>query len=177
MKFAAILGAAAVLTAGAASAAEIGVRHTWGNTDRHINHGRSEYVRTVNGSYSEDSKGFALGIKANDFKVTEKSFTEGGGGGGFSADVDLSTTGTIEDRFGFKPNGVDLTTTGTISGGGGFGFESETVDTIKVDGKLVVAGSVFSRSEDGHIRETAKETYNFSGSSSSGFSELSTFSN
>ena len=177
MKFAAILGAAAVLTAGAASAAEIGVRHTWGNTDRHINHGRSEYVRTVNGSYSEDSKGFALGIKANDFKVTEKSFTEGGGGGGFSAMVDLDTTGTIEDRLGFKPDGVDLTTTGTISGGGGFGFESETVDTIKVDGKLVVAGSVFSRSEDGHIRETAKETYNFSGSSSSGFSELSTFSN
>ena len=181
MKFAAILGAAAVLTAGAASAAEIGVRHTWGNTDRHINHGRSEYVRTVNGSYSEDSKGFALGIKANGFKVTEKSFTEANGGGGFDLDVDLDTTGMLDGGklfggFGSLDQEVDLATTGTISGGGGFGFESETVDTIKVDGKLNVAGSVFTRSEDGHIRETAKETYNFGGSSSSGFSELSTFS-
>ena len=182
MKFAAILGAAAVLTAGAASAAEIGVRHTWGNTDRHINHGRSMYERTVNGSYSEDSKGFALGIKANDFKVTEKSVTEGGAEGGFGADVDLSTTGLLDGGILFRGYGsldqdVDLTTVGTISGGAGFGFESETVDTLKVDGKLNVAGSVFTRNEHGHIRETAKEEYNFSGSSSTGFSELSTFSN
>jgi len=177
MKFAAILGAAAVLTAGAASAAEIGVRHTWGNTDRHINHGRSEYVRTVNGSYSEDSKGFALGIKANDFKVTEKSFTEVDGGGGFDLDADLSTVGTIYSPFFSRTDYVDLETSGTISGGGGFGFDSKTVDTIKVDGKLNVAGSVFTRSESGRIRETATESYNFSGSSSSGFSELSTFSN
>ena len=176
MKFAAILGAAAVLTAGAASAAEIGVRHTWGNTDRHINHGRSTYERTVTGSYSEDSQGFALGVKANEFKVTEKSVTDGSGGGGFSADVDLATVGTIVAPF-FSPTSfVNLDPTGTISGGGGFGFESETVDTIKVDGKLNVAGSSFTRSESGRIRETATETYNFGGSSSSGFSELSTFS-
>ena len=176
MKFAAILGAAAVLCAGAASAAEIGVRHTWGNTDRHITHGQSMYERTVNGSYEEDSKGFALGIKANDFYVDYDKEVEFGAGGGFSAMVDLETTGTIEDRFGFKPDGVDLTTTGTISGEGGFGGGSDYEESLYVDGKLTVAGSVFSRSEDGHIRETAKETYNFSGSSSSGFSELSTFS-
>ena len=181
MKFAAILGAAAVLTAGAASAAEIGVRHTWGTSDRHINHGQSMYERTVNGSYSEDSKGFALGIKANDFYVDYEKEIEFGAGGGFGADVDLVTTGELDGGklfggFGSLDQEVDLTTTGTISGGFGFGGSADYEEDLYVDGKLNVAGSVFTRSESGHIRETAKETYNFSGSSSSGFSELSTFS-
>jgi len=181
MKIAAILGATAVLCAGAASAAEIGVRQSWGNTDRQITHGRSMYERTVTGSYSEDSSGFALGVKANDFKLTEKSVTEADGGFGFDVDVDLATIGELDGGSLFFGNGsldqlVELETTGTISGGGGFGFDSETVDTLKIDGKLDVAGSSFTRSESGRIRETATERYNFSGSSSSGFSEMSTFS-
>ena len=176
MKFAAILGAAAVLCAGAASAAEIGVRHTWGNTDRHINHGRSTYERTVTGSYSEDSQGFALGVKANEFLVDYDTDVEFGAGGSFGADVDLETVGTIVDPF-FSPTSlVSLDTTGTISGGFGFGGGAETEDTLYIDGKLNVAGSSFTRSESGRISETATESYNFSGSSSSGFSELSTFS-
>ena len=55
--------AAALLTVGtiaggsAVSAAEIGVRSSHGFTNRHIEHGRSLYVRTVDGSYSEYSAG------------------------------------------------------------------------------------------------------------------------
>ena len=143
MKFAAILGAAAVLTAGAASAAEIGVRHTWGTSDRVITHGQSMYERTVNGSYSENSEGFALGVKANYFEVElEKDL-----------DIDAGPQGWF-----------------------GYGVDVDFDRSLEIDGKLSVAGSTFSRTEHGHIRETASESYNFGGSSSSGFSELSTFS-
>ncbi len=181
MKFAAILGAAAVLTAGAASAAEIGVRHTWGNTDRHINHGRSFYSRTVTGEYAEDSKGFALGVKANEFYVDYEKEVEFGAGGDFGADVNLATTGELDGGklfggFGSLDQDVDLTTIGAISGSFSFGGGADYEESLYVDGKLNVAGSVYTRSESGTINEFANESYNFSGSSTSGFSELSTFS-
>lgn len=110
MKFAAILGAALMLGAGAASAAEIGVRYTTGHTSRHITHGQFTAVGGTVGAYRETS-------------------------------------------FGINGGGVS----GSNGGAGG--------------------GSGYVRHEVGAFAEGYKETYNFTGDSSTSFSEVSTFSN
>ena len=55
---AAVLLTVGVIAGGSTvSAAEIGVRNSTGRTNRHIEHGRSTYVRVTTGEYSDQSAG------------------------------------------------------------------------------------------------------------------------
>ena len=64
---AALLTVGAITAGTAASAAEIGVRNTWGTSNRNITHGQSWSVQGGFEQYSEESAGFAVGVVADDF--------------------------------------------------------------------------------------------------------------
>jgi len=162
---AALLTVGAIAGGSAVSAAEIGVRNTTGYSTRTIHGGQSSYVRRVTGQYRERSSGSVLEVNANDYSVLDVANSTGG-----------ETTGTVGGLF---AGGV--TASGSISGGflgeitlneGDSSSESGTVR----DGDFRRASSTYTRSESGDIREVARESYNFGGSSRSDFSELSTFS-
>ena len=244
--------AAALLTVGAiaggtaASAAEIGVRHTYGSTHRNITAGHSWSVRGGYETYSEESAGFGLGIIADEFtsegldlapvevnayrgsvfgpagsiinrdEVLEDDrdiFTDVIGtsvGGNADAEAsrsgDVSINGSIESPgTGRSGNAASDAAPGgdaapvTVYGGtqrivgdntvvqvaeaseAGWG-EGLTITgglagtPTAVDGRLAVSGSGYVRSAQGASAFAAGEYYDFTGSSSSGFSELSTFS-
>jgi len=161
---AALLTVGAIAGGSAVSAAEIGVRNTTGFSTRNIYGGQSSYVREVNGSYTEDSAGTALRISANGYSVRDVTRSSGG-----------ESTGTFDGHF-----------TGGYGGGLQYGNmagsielteapSSSSTETVK-DGDFRRVSSDFTRNESGSIREVSRESFNFGGTSSSSFSELSTFS-
>ena len=178
--------AAALLIAGGTTvnAAEIGVRHTWGNSTQTITNGFSITNVKDTAEYSEQSSGFALGINAEEFRA------EGGGVEGIydysGTDRDLeanpvtffSETTTRRGRNGNGQNDSQVTVSRqpvvseeSFSTSGEYGGGS-----LEADGKFAVSGSVFTRNIDGTTRVASESFYDFSGSSTNGFSELSTFS-
>ena len=234
--------AAALLVAGgtAASAAEIGVRNTWGTSTRDITHGRSWSVQGGYEQYTEESAGFALGVDARNFSAdglslapTELNAARGSVFGpagsivnsGDVIDDDRELIGIYSDP---DLNGGDAAAAGAGSGdassygaarsgnaiadaarGGDTelaqygGTQTLTGDNIvtqtaeagergwaesltvtgglsgsptAVDGRLRVAGSGYVRSAQGGSGFLSGESFSFTGHSTQGFSELSTFS-
>jgi len=189
---AALLSVGALTAGSGASAAEIGVRNTWGTTTRDITRGTSEYVRTVTGEYSEDSAGFGLGIVADDFDISTygSNYSFSDSYSDVEGTFDGTATGSVvlEDaRYIPGPGGginegangtIDLEVGGTFEGESNtFGYtDTFTEDGLEIDGSLAVSGSYYTRHESGDIKERLSESYSFSGHSTTGFSELSTFS-
>lgn len=185
---AALLSVGALTAGSGASAAEIGVRNTWGTTTRDITRGTSEYVRTVTGEYSEDSAGFGLGIVADDFDISTS--TESYSFADSYTDVEGTFDGTATGSVVIESDGgeqnwavggvapVDLEVGGTFEGESNtFAFsDTRTEDGLEIDGSLAVSGSYYTRHESGDIKERLSESYSFSGHSTTSFSELSTFS-
>ena len=178
--------AAALMIAGgtAANAAEIGVRHTWGTSMRNITHG--SYVFDYNASTlgTEQSSGFTVGISGDDFTAAA-----GGAYGEFGVsytDETLEANPLVYSEEstvmrGKNGNGKNDTTSITerrpvvdtvavdAEGAGAAGF-------LAVDGELSVAFSEYTRSGSYDSTTAIDESYSFDGSTTSGFSELSTFS-
>lgn len=240
--------AAALLVAGgtAASAAEIGVRNTWGTSTRDITHGRSWAVQGGYEQYTEESAGFALGIIADDFTAdglslapTELNAYRGsvfGPGGSITnreevldddrtifgevvGDADLSggdaaaaaagagsgdassfgaarsgnanaaadaarggNAGDLTQYGGTRTITGDNTVTQTAEAGETGWGEGLTVTgglagtPSSVSGRLAVSGSGYVRSAQGASGFLSGESFSFTGHSTQGFSELSTFS-
>ena len=169
MKFAAILGAAALLTAGAASAAEIGVRSTWGTSHRDITHGQFTAISVGAEAYAEQSAGFSLGFE-NSSTETREGTIDRVVGEPVTLTSERDLTGKI---FGTEfLTGESATTTEDV-----LGNVTETSDFEATDRDFSgISGSAYTRQLVGARADYVEETYNFSGSSSQSFSELSTFS-
>jgi len=146
--------AAALLIAGgtAVNAAEIGVRHTWGNSTVNIRNGYSETVTTMNSDFSEDSSGYNFGVAARGFEA--------------DAETEFGVFAETEVDFRRHPLGLDAET--EVWGGG--------YAEADVDGKLAVSYSEFSRHNSGFLDSETTSEYSFGGTDTTGFSELSTFS-
>ena len=174
---AALLSVGAITAGTAASAAEIGVRSTWGSVDRRINHAQFVNEATSFTTGTEQSSGFAAGIDADGFRASYTDSSETSGRGRVRLNADLDTVGTI-DRGGFfnRIDEVDLETTGTISGRGRFSAETTDTDRLRVDGSLVIGGSEYSRNGTYGSNSLSRETGSYTEDSTRGFSELSTFS-
>lgn len=169
MKFAAILGAAAVLTAGAASAAEIGVRHTWGTSMRNITHGEFTAISVGAEAYAEQSAGFSLGYEESSTETRKGEINRYVG-----EPVTLTSERDLTGKF-FGTEfltGESATTTEQVLGdvSEDSDFEATTRDFAGI------SGSAYTRQLVGGRADYVEETYNFSGSSNQSFSELSTFS-
>jgi hypothetical protein len=182
--------AAALLTVGtiaggsAVSAAEIGVRHSSGWTNRHITHGTSSYLSRTTGTYREDSSGSVREVDANGFSVTELATTApststGTFSGNFFGDAEGRATPETVSIFQI-PTGrdnINLDVRGLV--GGTINLETtegSSESSTTRNGNIRVASSEYSRVERGNILEVAREDYRFSGGSHNTFSELSTFS-
>jgi len=180
---AALLTVGAIAGGSAVSAAEIGVRNTTGFSTRNVTGGQSSYVRRVTGSYTEDSAGSVLEVNANNYSVLDVAESTG-----------AVSTGTFEGGFGGRAQGLvlgnesffgfsDGVATADLDLDGGLygeiilneGDSSSSTGTVR-DGDFRRASSSYTRTESGAIREVARESFNFDGSSRSDFSELSTFS-
>ena len=168
MKFAAILGAAALLSAGAASAAEIGVRHTWGHSDRHITNGQFMAETTAIEGYAEVSKGWSFGVKETSVETTEGEFIQSESPEFVYIDSDNST-GSFNSPFGPSEYENAQNEVSIFRPTQFVGSETETES-------FAVGGSKYGRLVLGGSKTTISESYDFTGSSSTGFSELSTFS-
>jgi len=174
---AALLSVGAITAGTAASAAEIGVRSTWGSVDRHIGHATFINEAKTWTAGTEQSSGFVAGVDADGFRASYTNSSESFAEGGFGAEVDLDTSGTIRPQNYFSRNEiVDLSTAGTITGGGGFLAESTDTDRLRVDGSLTVGGSEYSREGTYGGYNYSREAGSYTEDSNRGFSELSTFS-
>ena len=174
---AALLSVGAITAGTAASAAEIGVRSTWGSVDRHINHATFVNEAKTWTEGTEQSSGFVAGIDADGFSASYTNSSESFAEAGFGAIVNLDTDGTIRRGNIFnRTEVVDLATTGSISGGGGFLAESTDTDRLRVDGSLTVGGSEYSREGTYGSYNYSREDGSYTEDSNRGFSELSTFS-
>ena len=180
---AALLTVGAIAGGSAVSAAEIGVRNTTGFSTRTVTGGQSSYVRRVTGQFTENSSGSVLEINANNYSVLDVAESTGAvSTGTFEGGFRGSSRGLVQGNrsiFGVS-NGIavaDLNLGGGISGGITLneGDSSSSTGTV-TDGDFRRASSTYTRNESGTIREVARESYNFGGSSRSDFSELSTFS-
>ena len=168
MKFAAILGAAAVLTAGAASAAEIGVRHTWGTSDRVITHGRFVAETKAVEGYVEGSKGWSFGGKMTDVTTNSGDFVQSELPSFYSEAYNANTGGStyLGGSAGFTNDSGDKTIV----------RPTEFVGSTSDEKSFAIGGSKYGRLTIGGSYTTISESYDFTGSETSGFSELSTFS-
>ena len=168
MKFAAILGAAVLGCAGAASAAEIGVRHTWGHTDRHITNGQFMAETTAIEGYAEVSKGWSFGVKDTSVNTIEGEFVQPEAPEFVSVETDYST-GSFGSPFGPSEYQNDQKDVEVIR-------PTQFVGSRTEEDSFAIGGSKYGRLVLGGSYTKISESYDFTGSSSTGFSELSTFS-
>ena len=179
--------AAALLVAGgtAANAAEIGVRHTWGTSDRQITSGQYIFEYTATTLGDEQSSGWTLGISADEFSAA---------GGSASGDFGISYTDeSLESNpliyreettvmRGKNGNGKNDSTSVEVRGPAVVDRTNVEVDGdfaggfLEVDGDLSIAYSEYTRNGGYNSSTNIDESYTFDGSTTSGFSELSTFS-
>ena len=89
-----LLVASAALVAPVA-AAEVGVRHTWGNTTSHVTNGRSVTRSQSQGAYIEQSFGGAGGSDV-------RGASESGGGSGYVRLEGGSYSSRTRERFNFS---------------------------------------------------------------------------
>ena len=162
--------AAALLTVGtiaggsAVSAAEIGVRSSFGTSTRNITHGRFVAETKVRELYAETSAGLAGSFSATESTSATGEFVQpelprvstgyenNDSGGGFGV-------GYQNDRSGYE---VRRPTE----------FVGETSETSSAEW----AGSGYVRGLVGYRGTDVSEEYRFSGTDTNTFSELSTFS-
>ena len=158
---AALLSVGAITAGTAASAAEIGVRSSYGTSFREITNGRFVAAGASAEAYIENSAGFSLGLEQVSTETRE---------GSIDRVVGEPVTLTETKRFPF----VGEITTGTEQV---LGDVSETSDFEATSRDFSgVSGSGYTRTLVGASVDGYKETYDFTGGSSQTFSELSTFS-
>ena len=159
--------AAALLTVGAltagsgASAAEIGVRSSYGTSFRTITNGRFVSAGASAEAYVENSAGFSLGLEQVSTETREGSIRRR-----------VGEPVTLEEKAFIPFKG--LTTTRSEEVLGNVREESDFEATSR--DFAGVSGSGYTRTLVGAQAEGYKESYDFSGGSSQTFSELSTFS-
>ena len=187
MKFAAILGAAVLGCAGAASAAEVGVQSTWGHSNTVITNGRYMSETTGASLYVEGSQSWAYGESGKfDFDTT----TTNTPGEDYVLLGDLEaavTTETVDvdsrkDRrvIGFF-GGNDYRDVQDVDVIGG-GLESLEVQQGNVevennagDYAFQSGGGSARRLEIGGSFSRTTDSYEYTGTRSSGFSGISAF--
>jgi len=162
--------AAALLVAGgtAANAAEIGVRHSFGTSDRQITNGRFEAVTVGAEAYIEQSGGFSLGGRETYFLDENSTVVQ-------ADSPSLRTEWRNEDKV------KDFTThPATVIKNDREGMRVErptTIDTdVREESSWALGGSAYTRTLIGAEASYVGESYDFTGSSTQSFSELSTFS-
>ena len=170
---AALLTVGAIAGGSAVSAAEIGVQSTWGTSNTAITNGRFEAQSTSASAYAERSRVDVLGYNSYE----NSSVTEGGVPGQEYVTLDALDAATTDYR-------------GTLSGDGVFGFVD--IEALDRDSLVVNEGARTTTSSDtsrggqvswaragrvefGGSFSTSSDSYDYTGSRSSGFSGITAF--
>lgn len=171
------LFAALLLVGGsAASAAEIGVRSSYGTSFRTITNGRFESRGVTVQGWVEESAGVSLG--AEEYNRFSENGTESTNivqaerPSYYNSEYD-NDSGKFSSPFGpsrYSNDSSETTVVRPTATDETFSYESEDVSGFRAGGSAYVR-TLVGASVDGY-----RESYDFSGGSSQTFSELSTFS-